>query len=258
MWQNTLARLRAAKHEGKRHPGEEVTQWSIHPSVHWFADSKDEPTPWFIDSLAHSLLDSLIYWIIDSSTHSFTRSLHHWFSGSLNHRFSHLFHSSPLQPIHFQYIHFVSCRFTHPLFHSIRFDSTPLHSLLSFHSSYDMMSFFLFSPVFHSILFQCVSFIYSTSFSSFTHSFNSHHFKSTHFISLQLNLNALIHVITGSFIHWIIASLLHCFTVLLIHWFIQLRIYFSASFHWHLNDCLLIDAPHNFNTSLLLHLKQIL
>ena len=70
-------------------------------------------------------------------------------------------------------------------------------------------------------------------------------------------------------IHWFVGSLIQWFTVHVhcscIHWFIDLLIH-SGSCAWFLSChfvgisttvCSLVDAPHNFNTSWFLHLKNI-
>ena len=86
-------------------------------------------------------------------------------------------------------------------------------------------------PLIHLLTTSCLH-----SFISFIRSFIPFHFLSFHsFIS--------------SLIHWFIDSLHHSCTDLSVHWFIR-------SVGIPTTICSFVDAPHNFNRSWLLHLKN--
>ena len=76
------------------------------------------------------------------------------------------------------------------------------------------------------------------------------------------------HCFTGWLINWVIASLLHCFSIqkILVHWFIDSLVHwFIHSVHHGFFPChfisatisTLVDTPHSFNCSWLLHLKNV-
>ena len=83
---------------------------------------------------------------------------------------------------------------------------------------------------------------------------------------LHWTIDSLIHRLTESSIHWFIHSLIHWFIDSLAHWFIDAVLVHSLSCA-RILSChfigisttisTLVDAPHNFNRSGLLHLKSV-
>ena len=78
---------------------------------------------------------------------------------------------------------------------------------------------------------------------------------------------SLLHWFTDSLIHWFIGSSVHRFIDALIHWFIEslARWFIQSVVCWFLSChfvgisstiCWVVDAFHNFNISLLLHLTN--
>ena len=90
----------------------------------------------------------------------------------------------------------------------------------------------------------------------------SHWFIGSMIDSLVIDL--LVHWFMDSLVHWFVDSFIHWFIASLTRWFIDSLIH-SASCAWILSCdfvgisttiCSFVDASHNFNTSLLLHLKN--
>ena len=94
-------------------------------------------------------------------------------------------------------------------------------------------------------------------------------------------IDSLIHSFIGPLVHWFVDSLIHCFVASLVHWFCD-SVLMHSLIHWFIDSlplwfiqsvvrgfllschfigistsmCSFVDAPHNFNASLLLHLKN--
>ena len=225
---------------------------SFHPSIHssvlvyslicWFMDSLVHWL-WLIDFLVRCLVDSLVFW--------FTYSMNQWFTDSLFQWLIHLFIRSL---IHW-FIDSLICWFTDSL-------GTWCTDSLSQCALFDWFIGWLIGP-------------------------RIHRFIASWFIDLLVRwfIDFLSHWLTTKLIHWLIGSLLRCFIYSvaawfndwlihpLIHWFIAsfLRWFADSSIHsvicewicWcHYNGisttiCAFADAPHTFNTSLLLDFKTI-
>ena len=179
------------------------------------------------------LIDLLVYWFIESSTHSFTKSLIHRLTDSPVHQCNDsliLWITESLKLIHW-IIGSLNHRFTASLVHWIIADSSTHY----------------FS---HSLTHWTVDSLIHQLTISVTHWFTD---------SLIPWCNdSLICRFIGSPVSWFIEPLLRCFIDSLVHWFSQLCTDYFMSCHWHLNQSFsFVDAPHNFNRSWLLHLKNV-
>ena len=167
-------------------------------------------------------IDSLICWFIDSSTHPFTESLIHWFIDSQVHPCI----DSLMQWLTESPVRWAIDSLIFSLIH--RFITPPIHLAIA-------------DSLIHRL---------ATSFS---------HWFTDSWIHRLLNgfcIDSLIHWFTGWLIHWVIASLLHWFMVSFTHWFIGSSSRWLFGSFTQLCNFSFIDAPHNFNTSLLLHRKN--
>ena len=111
------------------------------------------------------------------------------------------------------------------------------------------------------------------SIDSFIHSF----VRSLVHSSIHPFIHSSIHRFTDSLVHWLVDSLSHCFVASLVQPFTDslIQLFIDSLAHWFIHSlsgarilschfigisatiCSFADAPHNFNRSWLLHLKNI-
>ena len=223
-----------------------MVNWFIDSSIQWFTESVIH---WFMYSLIHWFIHPLIPSVIDSSTHRLTSSPMNGFIGSLHPRITEsLIYCITVSLIH-RFMAWLICWVVYSLLFQSFINSLKQWFIAS--SAHEIIH--TFSQLF----------ITDSSESSVGWCFDS---------VIHCVLESLIRRFIGSLVHWLDDSLSHCFAASLNHWtmsslihrFIGSLIQRVAHGFFHVMPLASrppfsssVDAPHNFNCSWLLHLKNV-